>query len=201
MIGLRKWAFHKSTAENFFMEVQRIQAQKKSMIKVINPDLLMQFIDFVMASRKIENHYKLILTLQLTCGARVSEILNLTKEDIEFQGDKAAVKIRVLKKKGVEKFRKGAVAPQVVRELKKYVWQLQPGEKLFKVSRKSVWERYQSMFGLTTHALRHSWVIYLFEKKDMKVQDVVNALQFSNWTIALRYYNTRIDKNVWTMWE
>jgi len=69
------------------------------------------------------------------------------------------------------------------------------------MSRNAVWQHYKSMFGITPHALRHSWVIYLFEEKKFKIPQVVNELQFCNWTMALRYYNTQIDKNAWSMFE
>ena len=164
----------------------------------------MDFVSYV-ASSDIPDKYKLITILQLTTGSRISEILNLTKKNVEFKGNKARVLIRVLKKhknkKGIKKkrYRYGAVAPQIVRMLRKHIFNLGQDDKLFTIHRKTAWQNYKKYFGIMPHALRHSWVIYLFEIKKFQIPQVVNELRFNNWSMALRYFNTQIDKNAWDM--
>ena len=192
-----KWDSIKSYSERFFMEVQRIHAHKRIMLKVLNPDYFEQFIKYAMSSR-IETKYKLILCLELSTGSRVSEILALRKKDLRFNGEKMALDISV-KKKRSELHRLGTVHPLVVKELRKWILSLSPEDRLFQVHRSRVWDMYQKLFGIGTHALRHSFVIWCYEKQGMTIEEIVNKMLFSSNTMAQRYYNTRVDKDVWDM--
>lgn len=89
--------------------------------------------------------------------------------------------------------------PSVIKLLRKLLDGLSDTDRLFTYSRKTIWLHYQNILGMTPHSMRHSWVIFLFEQKKFRIEEVVNELQFSNWTMALRYYNTVMDKNAYTM--
>lgn len=198
---MSKWDSLKASSDRFFMEVQRIHAHKRIMLRVVNPDYFEQFIKFVMGSR-IELKYKLIICLELSSGSRVSEILGLRKKDLIFKDDKIALDIVVKKKRrgeGRELHRFGAVHPLVVKELRKFVFSLGDEDKLFTIHRSRVWEMYGKLFGIGTHSLRHSFVIWCYEKQGMTIEEIVNKLLFSSNVMAQRYYNTRVDKGVWDM--
>lgn len=136
---MSKWDSLKASSDRFFMEVQRIHAHKRIMLRVVNPDYFEQFIKFVMGSR-IELKYKLIICLELSSGSRVSEILGLRKKDLIFKDDKIALDIVVKKKRrgeGRELHRFDSVHPLVVKELRKFVFSLGDEDKLFTIQRLS----------------------------------------------------------------
>lgn len=187
-----------------FMEVQRIHAKERTMLKVVNPEYFEQFINFVLGHPKINKKYKLIICLELCSGSRISEILSLKKKDIIIKGDSMALNIAVKKKRRDEErmlYRMGAVPPRVGVLLRQWIFSLQDDELLFNINSNKVWFQLRAMFDICPHALRHSFIIYCFEKKGMKIEEIVNKMLFSNWTIALRYYNTRIDKGAFDMFK
>ena len=88
---------------NKYFTIREHPECRKDFIKIVDPKQYTDFIKFVLDCRKyINDKYKLILTLELTLGARVSEILNLTKDKIIFKNGNYFAKIKILKKKKIE---------------------------------------------------------------------------------------------------
>ncbi len=204
MKNSRAWHLFRTRSEQFFTEGQRSGAKQKKIIKVVKPDKITEFIEYVLASKKINTTYKLIVTLQLSTGSRISEILNLKKSDIKIQDKNAIAIIEVLKKRAKEKkatptLRGGAIHPNIVPLLEKHLASCQG--KLFNLTRVAVWNKYQTMFGITPHSLRHSWITYLFEIKKWEIAKVVKNMQFAEWKTALKYHTTNIEKEAWDMFK
>lgn len=202
----RSWQLFRDRCEKFFTIGQRTAAKQKVNLKVVIPEKIEEFIEYVLSTKKVSTSYKLIVTLQLSTGSRISEILNLKKSDFKFQGDKAIAIIQVLKKRVKDKkasphFRGGAIHPSIIPLLQEYIEGLNPEDKLFNVSRIAAWAKYQTMFGITPHALRHSWITYLFEIKHWDIAKVVGAMTFGEWRTALRYQTLNIEKDAWSMFE
>lgn len=195
------WHMFQLRVDSFFQDAQRLHAKKKPNIRILKPERLMEFLEFIIRSRKVPDTYKLLISLQLTTGSRISEILSLKKKDIRFKGNKAIILIDVLKKRDTPLKRAGAVAPVSLPLLKRYIESLEEEEILFKLSRQAVWKKYKNMFGTNTHALRNSWITHLFEVKGYDVPKVVNTMAFANWRTALQYYNNNPEKQAWDMFD
>lgn len=197
----RKWTLFKSRAEIFFERVQRTNAKKNTWITVVKTEDLSNFIAFIINAPQLTDDYKLMIAIQLTTGSRVSELLNLKKKDFKFKDGKAIALIDVLKKRDREVIRYGLIATAVISLLQDKLNTLSDDEKLFKKSRTAVWMQYKEMLGMTPHALRHSWVNYLFEQKNRTTEQVVNDMAFSTWEMANKYYNTNPEKSAWKLSE
>lgn len=187
----------KASSAFMFMEVQRIHAHKKILLKVLNPEYFEQFICFVLGHSKIENKYKLIILLELCSGSRISEILDLKKKDVIVDSEGGVTLKIMVKKKRREKLRKlhrmSKVHGRVGMLLRKWMLSLGDDELLFKTKQRSARVIYNSMFGISPHALRHSFIIWCYDKQGMKIEEIVNRMVFSSNTSAQRYYNTRVD--------
>jgi integrase len=140
--------------------------------------------------------YKLIVCLELMSGSRISEILRLRKRDIVVKGDRVGLKIGVMKKRRSKErmlHRFGSLSPRVGKLLLGYVEGKSDDDLIFNLSRIKVWTMYRRMFDICPHALRHSFIIYCFEKRGMKIEEVVTKMLFSNMEMAMRYYNSRLE--------
>lgn len=199
-----KWDSLKTSSSHFFMEVQRMHARERINLKIVSPYMLEEFIGFVVEHKNIPPKYKLIICLELCSGSRVSEILDLKKKDVLFKGDAVAIKIGVKKKRREKEkmlYRMGAVPPKVASLLKTWILPMKEDEILFKIHRSNVYDMYQKMFGICPHSLRHSFIVYCFDVKNMKLQEITNKMLFANSENCLRYYNSRIDRDAWDLFE
>ena len=165
--------------------------------------MLEEFIAFVLRAKKIPLIYKLIITLQLSTGSRVSEVLKLCKSDLKFKDDKGIALIKVLKKRvknGSKKvvYRAGAIHHSVIPLLQEYINSIE-GDELFTLARESVWRKYKTMFGITPHALRHSWITYLFEVKHWDLPKVFTVMCFEEYRTVLKYQTLNVEKDAWEM--
>jgi integrase len=163
----------------------------KGEIKIVDPKQFVQFIKFVLGCRKyIPTVYKLIITLQLTLGARVSEILNLTKENIVFQNGKYYARIRIEKKRGKVEWRKAPISNFTVSLLTEWMKDLKPDEKLFNLDRSSVYRKYIYLFGIHPHCLRHSMITYQFEIQGWTLPKLMQYYHLTRQETVMRYFNT-----------
>ena len=193
---MSKWDSVLISSSGYFIEVQRIHASVRIMLRVVSPDKFEQFIKYVLDHIKIDMKYKLIVCLELMSGSRISEILRLRKGDIVVKGDRVGIRIGVSKKRRSKErmlHRFGSLSPRVGMLLLKYVEGLRDEDLIFNLSRIKVWTMYRRMFDICPHALRHSFIIYCFEKRGMKIEEVVNKMLFSNMEMAMRYYNSRLE--------
>jgi len=208
----RKWKNFQERIAGFFEEVQRTGSDIKHDIKVVKTDMYYEFIDFIANDSKIASKYKLIIILQLSSASRISEILNLKKEDLYF-GDTPLISIKILKKRLTRtkngttcqltpKRREAAVNEKILTLLKEWVLPLQAEDYIFAnpktgkpYSREGIWQQYQQMFGSTTHGFRHSRINHMFEEHKLTVEEVANVMQFSTREVAFKYNNTNIRKS------
>ncbi len=198
----RKWTLFKSRVDQFCENVQRVNAKKKVWIRVVKTEKLFDFIHFIIHSKQLTDDYKLMITIQFTTGSRVSELLNLTKQDFKFNEEgKAIASIDVLKKRGRDITRFGLIASDVLPILQRKLDSLQDNEKLFNITRTAVWMQYKEMLGMTPHGFRHSWVNYLYEQKKRTTEQVVNDMAFSTWEVANKYHNTNPERSAWKLAE
>ena len=197
----RKWTLFKSRVEKFIDRVQRTNAKKNVWINVVRTDRFFEFIDFIVGAPQLTDDYKLMITLQLTTGCRISELLNLTKQDFKFRGDQAIAEIDVLKKRGRSIIRYGLVSKTIIPLLQDKLDSLSSNENLFKISRTAVWMQYNIMMGINPHGFRHSLINYLFEQRRKTTEEVVNLMAFSTWEVANKYHNTNPERSAWKLAE
>jgi len=182
----------------------------KGEIKIVDPKMYPDFIKFVLDCRKnINTLYKLIITLELTLGARVSEILNLTKDNIIFKNGNYFARIKVLKKKKKDKkpkieWRISPIHPLTVPLLTDWLKSLRSDEKLFNLNRSTVYRKYKHLFDIHPHCLRHSMITYLIEIQGWSMQRIVKHFHFSEVKTALCYFNydgLEESKQLIDMWD
>ena len=195
----RKWTLFKSRVEQFCEKVQRVNAKKKVWITVVKTECLFNFIEFILNAPQLTDDYKLMITIQFTTGSRVSELLNLTKQDFKFKDGKAIASIDVLKKRGRDIVRFGLIASNVLPLLQRKLDSLNDTDKLFNISRTAVWMQYQEMLGMNPHGFRHSWINYLYEQRKRTTEQVVNDMAFATFEVANKYHNTNPERSAWDM--
>ena len=183
-----------SRANKYFTSREHPESLKGE-IKIVDPKQYVEFIKFVLGCRKnIPPVYKLIITLELTLGARVSEILNLTKENIIFKNGNYFARIKILKKKKKDKksltvWRVAPISKFTVPLLAEWMQGIGEKEKLFNLNRSSVYRKYMRLFRIHPHCLRHSMITYLIEVKGWTMQQIVKHYHFTDVKTALRYFN------------
>jgi len=102
---------------------------------------------------------RILIKLLFYTGARISEVLNLRTEDVDFE--RATIKLPALKRKG-EDYKLAVVPQKLLPELKKFCAGKRRGQKLFTVSRQIAYARIRvaglkaGIKGLYPHLLRDS---------------------------------------------
>ena len=196
-------------SQEYFREMDDYQSDTRDKIKIVAPERYLDFIDHVLKLR-IKIHIKLIAILQLSAGGRVSEILNLKKKDLDL--NKKQVTIKVLKKpkwkkedktilsklkrsmginpkrKAKVKHRQGAISPELIPLLQEYSASLSPEDKLFNISRFGVLKAYKTLWGITSHSLRHSMITYMITMQGVSWDWIMNHFYFTEVKTAHRYF-------------
>ena len=181
-------------AAKYFTTREHPESQKGE-IKIVDPKQYIEFIKFVLGCRtSITPFYKLFIALQLTLGARVSELLDLTKDKIILKNGNYYARIKILKKRKKEKkslvvWRLAPISNLTVPLLVEWLKGIGKEEKLFNLDRSAVYRKYMRLFGIHPHCLRHSMITYLIEVKGWTMQQIVKHYQFSEVKTALRYFN------------
>ncbi len=125
----------------------------------------------------------LLLLLALKTGARVQELLNLTKGDVNSHDQ--TVFIRGIKGSNDREI---PLAPQLFDRLLVYVSRIENTDKLFDISYnrlRQIWDMYRPVHK-KLHSLRHTFAIRLYKKtKDLRLVQV--ALGHRNITNTMIY--------------
>lgn len=197
-------------AQEFLMIVDDYQSDIRNELLIVNPERYHEFVDFVLKIR-VKPQIKLIALLQLSCGGRISEIINIKRKDIDLE--KGQLKIKVLKKRKFKiktkwakwippilqkkfedapedkiKFRWGAIHPAVLPLLSEWVEGMESEQQVFKITRQAMHVAYKKLFGMSTHALRHSMITYMVEIKNKGWDWIMNHFYFTELKTAHRYF-------------
>jgi len=197
-------------SQEFFIEMDDYQSDTRDKIKIVAPERYNDFIEFVLKLR-IKPQIKIIAILQISSGSRVSEILNLKRKHLDL--NKQQITIKVLKKKKRKnkikfsewipptllklitppnedkiKLRHGAVNPKLIPLLTSWVEGLSPEDKIFSISRFGVLKAYKTLWGITTHSLRHSFITYMIEVRQRGWDWIMNHFYFTELKTAHRYF-------------
>ncbi|RUM27729.1 MAG: hypothetical protein DSY42_09525 [Aquifex sp.] len=112
-------------------------------------------------------------------GCRISEILNLKKEDINLKRSVAV--IRQLKKR--KEVRREVIIPEFLREdLKVYLERLKEGNRLFPFARNTAYLKVKEFTGYNPHAFRHTFAIEILKR--------TNNLEYARRLLGHSNYNT-----------
>jgi len=136
---------------------------------------------------------RLILELMWTYGLRISEVLQLTKDDIISTPDGYNIRIKRLKKKKDRvtilplKFDLGL-------ELQRYILHFDIKDKLFKITRQAIWSWLKNLSlqvlnkKIHPHAFRHGRVYDLIKKR-ANWMEIVKLLDWEDPRLLLRYFH------------
>jgi len=122
------------------------------------------------------HQFQLLFKLTYTSALRISETLNLKKKDINLK-----TKILIITKAKTGKNQKTTIVPTMVYPLGEYIESLEPDDKLFKITRQTVWvwgkviaekanldlgeeQTEKSISGYWNHLLRKSYSKWMKEK-------------------------------------
>jgi len=138
----------------------------------------------------IENVLPLVVAVT---GCRISECLELTTADIDYEN--SVLYLKTLKG-GKGRKRVVPVPSWLLAILENYILFNGIGYKLFPISRAHAWRIVKSRTGLRPHALRHAFAMYLLYK-GLDPETVRRILGHARWSVVAYYVSSvRIDKSV-----
>jgi integrase/recombinase XerD len=178
---------------------------EKRLPEFLLADEVTKLIDSVNGDFKYSIRDKAILELLYGCGLRVSELLNLRKEDIFFKEDFIRVKGKGSKERIIplgNKAKKALIKyineerPILDKKNSTYLFLTKRGNKL---SRMGMWKRFQNYLAksgirkkCTPHTLRHSFATHLLER-GATLRTVQLLLGHSD--ISTTQIYTHVDRN------
>jgi integrase/recombinase XerD len=114
--------------------------------------------DFVNQTiNSIENpEHRILMQFMWYTGIRISEVINLTKGDIDFKN--YTMTIRWLKSKKY-KYRIVPIRPEIKQLLELYTAYKNTVDRVFPISRQRAWQIYQKYFDGHPHQMRHSFAV------------------------------------------
>ena len=159
------------------METERGPRTLRSPITIIDPERLEEFYTALDLS-DISNELKAFISVTLSGGGRVSEILDLSPSNIDFESREATIRVRKKKDKRISKktgkvlklrkvYRTFDLHPVAI----KYLCIIKKGTKhfgkVFKFSPSHAWKKMREIFGghFCVHSLRHSSISAMLHKE------------------------------------
>ena len=178
---------------------------EKRLPKFLSADEVTKLIESVNGNFKYSIRDKAILELLYGCGLRVSELLNLRREDIFFKEDLIRVKGKGSKERIIplgSKAKKALIKyiteerPALDKKNSAYLFLTRRGNKL---SRMGLWKRFQQYLvksgitkSCTPHTLRHSFATHLLQR-GASLRTVQLLLGHSD--ISTTQIYTHVDRN------
>ncbi len=168
----------------FLINVQRNSAQH-SLITIIDSPKLSQFVKFVCADSQIDVPTRILTAIIAGAGLRISEVLELTVDDLNYKGTYYEFRPLVLKQvpvgKGNRLYRTCQTPDCLTPLLTEYLKSLKPGARLFPFTRQATWHKFRNAFGgsMCNHSFRHSYISYLHHKGEdvLSIQDIMKVSQ------------------------
>jgi integrase len=181
--------------DNYFFEGRRATSEVGKKVKVVKDELLDNFLKEVVSDKDIDVIFRLLFGTLYSGGCRVSEALNIKKEDIRKDGNYYVAKVKVLKKKteGFELTRDIVFHPTLNGLLEEILSKRKPNEYVFKyytritgqkrlksirITRNYSYRILKRHFGLDNHSLRHSNISLLMSKGLTDIQ-IAKQLELS----------------------
>ena len=131
----------------------------------------------------LKEEYKILLGFVLLTGLRISEVLNIRREDIDFKNKLVRVQ---QKKKRKEAYREVFVPNDLLDLIKSSNWQK------FNISRRWAYHIVKKRTGYHPHAFRHAFALMLISKtKNLEI--VRRLLGHSNYNVIKEYLNYTIE--------
>jgi integrase len=131
----------------------------------------------------LKEEYKILLGFVLLTGLRISEVLSIKREDIDFKNKLVRIQQR---KKRKEAYREVFVPDSLLELIRNSKWNG------FKISRRWAYHIVKKRTGYHPHAFRHSFALMLLGKtKNLEV--VRRLLGHSNYNVIKEYLNYTIE--------
>ncbi len=122
-------------------------------------------------------------------GCRISEILNLRKEDINLKRSVAV--IRQLKKR--KEVRREVIIPEFLKEdLEAYLEGLRENERLFPFARNTAYLKVKEFTGYNPHAFRHTFAIEILKRTD-NLEYARRLLGHANYNTLKHYLDFTVE--------
>jgi integrase len=169
-------------------------------IEIVNPPSKKDITEFYWEAEYIRdkiskiknpNHYVLIQTLWMT-GARISEILNLTKQDINLENNTILIK---WEKNKEYKNRLIPLHPELKLLLQTYTAMMKPEERIFKITRQRAHQIVKKYLGGHPHKLRHSYAVHVLKNtNDIVLVKKLLGHKNINSTLVYTKYNLKDEQ-------
>ena len=171
--------------------------------------------------RKLTHEHIRVLFLVLLTGAmRISEVLNLTPEDILTNNKVRLVstkggwerchcavwKFRPLKLESVDKtcpdcigegkYRisvEAWIQDYVFDDLKQLANQTKQGQRIFPITRRQALNYANELMGVRTHTFRHTWLTWMLESGKMDIRDMKQKARHKNIQTTMTYIEDNKD--------
>jgi integrase len=151
--------------------------------KVPKWEEVLNFWEEVKNNNNLKEEYKILLGFVLLTGLRISEVLSIKREDIDFKNKLVRVQ---QKKKRKEAYREVFVPNDLLDLIKSSNWQK------FNISRRWAYYIVKKRTSYHPHAFRHSFALMLISKtKNLEV--VRRLLGHSNYNVIKEYLNYTIE--------
>ncbi|RUM29843.1 MAG: hypothetical protein DSY42_05685 [Aquifex sp.] len=141
------------------------------------------------SSGKLELRDYLFFGFVFFTGCRISEILNIRKEDINPKRSVAI--IRQLKKR--KEVKREVIIPEFLKgDLKVYLEGLKENEKLFPFARNTAYLKVKEFTGFNPHAFRHTFAIEILKRTD-NLEYARRLLGHSNYNTLKHYLDFTVE--------
>ena len=104
-----------------------------------------KFLSFKKIKKLVDNcndeELSLIMRIQYSSAARISEILETTLDDVDYDGDKATITMRIKKKKGRVDIITRYLDELTTQKLKEFIDKRKPTNKIFSLNYYQVWKK------------------------------------------------------------
>ena len=180
--------------EEFFRMSPKVNSEYGKMSKLIIEEKYAEFFKTVVADSEIDPDSKALVAL-LSTGCRISEVLSMEINQINFQASRVD-RVFILKKRKRDLRLNKPLIPVVLDFLKEYTEGRNPEEKIVNLtSRHQAFRRLEKYFGLHPHDLRHAFVSYSLSRS--KSLEKITAIQgWSSVSMAYTYANVDTAKEV-----
>lgn len=170
----------------------RIKSNDGRHVTLIKPDDFESFLTTLCKDEEIHSEIKVLISIILSTGLRISEALSLQRCSFE-KGSTGSLYLysRVAKKKDFVE-RKSIIHPLVSDLIKEWTHKFRSFDKIFSI------DRHQALYAIKVglgesfdcHSFRHSHISYLLFKKKLTIEQVAELVKLS--PEAVRFY-THVD--------
>lgn len=180
--------------EEFFRLSPKVNSEYGKMSRLITEERYAEFFTTVMADPEIDRETKALVAL-LSTGCRISEVLSIEVNQLNFQASRVE-RVYILKKRKRDLRLNKPLIPVVVEFLKEFTQGREGTEKVLSfTSRHQPFRRLEKYFGLHPHDLRHAFVSYFLSRS--KSLEKITAIQgWSSVSMAYTYANVDTAKEV-----